>query len=68
MTNRHLNDLAVCSGLLLADQRILVFRFGFEDDQRRSFLIKQQEIDKSGSRVVEIVTQGVKMGFINSDN
>ncbi|MDR3323779.1 MAG: hypothetical protein LBS89_06215 [Zoogloeaceae bacterium] len=56
--------------LLLADQRIFVFRLGFQHQQRKVFFIQQQEVDKTvaGSfkipaQIVDFVRGEFDVGF-----
>lgn len=53
----------VLARLLLADQRILVFRLGFKNDQRKAGFIHQKKIDEAVAGVFKILAQGVDGGL-----
>jgi hypothetical protein len=48
-------QFGVLAHLLLADQRILVFRLGFEDDEREACLVEQQEVDEPIACLLEVL-------------
>ena len=57
----------VSAGLFLADQRIVLFRLGFEDGQRETVLVEQEVIHVAVSRFLEIVTQAIQVAFLQFD-
>ena len=57
----------VLAGLLLADQRVFVFGFGFQNDEREAFGIEQQEINKALAGLFEIITERVQIGRLEGD-
>ena len=54
--------LGVFAGLLLADERVLVLRFGLKDDEREAFGVEQQEVDEALARLLEVVAKGIQIG------
>ena len=49
----------IFASLLLADEGILIFRFGLKDDEGEPPGIEQQEIDKALRGFLEVVTESV---------
>ena len=54
--------LGVLAGLLLADERVLVLRLGFENDEREALLVEQQKVDEALAGLLEVVAEGVEIG------
>lgn len=52
---------SVLARLLFTDQRILVFCFGFKHNERKSLLIKKQEIDKSVLCLLDIFSESIDL-------
>ena len=57
----------IFTGLFLADQRVLIFRFGLKDDEREPSGVKQQEVDQPSACLLEIVAKGVQVGLFDRD-
>jgi hypothetical protein len=53
----------IFSCLLLADERILVFRLRFEDDERKGPFVEQQEIDEASGGFLEVLAEVVERIF-----
>jgi hypothetical protein len=53
--------------LFLPDQRILVGRLGFEDEERGAFDIEEQEIDVAPRGLLEVVSERVQIVLAQSD-
>jgi hypothetical protein len=53
--------LGVLAGLLLADKRILVLRFGLKDDEGKAPRVEKQEIDEPFGRFLEVFAQSVEV-------
>ena len=51
--------------LLLADERIFVLGFGFEDDKWEALLIQQQEIDVAFGGFLEVFAKSVEVTFFD---
>jgi hypothetical protein len=51
----------VFSGLFLADERVLVLRFGLQNDQWETFGVEQQEVDEALARLLEVFAKGLKI-------
>ena len=49
----------IFASLLLADERILIFRFGLKDDEGEPLGIEQQEINKALCGFLKVVAEGV---------
>ena len=47
--------------LLLADERVLVLRLGFQDDQGEPLGVEEQEVDEPGGDFLEVITQRVQV-------
>jgi hypothetical protein len=54
--------LGVFAGLLLADQRVLVLRFGLQDDEREASDVQQQEVDEALARLLEVLAKCFQIG------
>ena len=50
----------VLAGLLLADERLLVGRFGLEDDERKASGVEQKEVDEAFAGLLEIFAEVVR--------
>jgi hypothetical protein len=61
ITKRQFWDWAYL-GLVFANERTLVFCFGLEHDERKSFGVQQKEIGKSRARFLKVITQRVEIG------
>jgi hypothetical protein len=57
----------VLAGLLLADERVLVFCLGLKDQQRKALGVEKQEVDKAPGRLFEVVAECVKIGRLDRD-
>jgi len=53
--------LGVLAGLLLADERVLVLRFGLQDDERETPGVEQQEVDEALAGFLEVVADGIQI-------
>ena len=54
--------LGVFVGLLLRDERILVLRLGFEDEERKTPGVEQEKVDKPFCGLLEVVTERGQVG------
>lgn len=50
----------VGAGLFFAHERVETFGFGFEDDQRETFLVKQQEVDEATRGFFKVLTECIQ--------
>ncbi len=55
----------VLAGLLLADERVIVFGFGFQDDQRKAAGVEQEEVDEPARGLLEVLAEGVEVGGLD---
>ena len=51
--------------LLLADERVLVLRLSFQDDQGEPLGVEEQEVDETGGGFLEVITQRVQVGCLD---
>ena len=51
----------IFAGLLLADERVLVLRFGLQDDEREAPRVEQQEVDETLARLLEVLAERVEV-------
>jgi len=54
--------LGIFARLLFADERILVFGFGFENQQRKAFGIEQEKVDEAFCALLEVGAERIQVG------
>lgn len=59
--------LGILPCLLLANKRVLVFRLGFEHDEREALLVEQEEVDEAIRRLLEVLAEAVKVALADFD-
>ena len=47
----------IFAGLLLADERVLVLRFGLQDDEREAPRVEKQEVDETLAGLLEVFAE-----------
>ena len=52
----------ILAGLLLADERVLIFGFGFEDDEREAAVAQQQEVNEAFACLLEVLAKCIQIG------